>query len=443
MTSSFIADVAAIGPNLDVELTLRDSTGTIIAGDNQADVLGAGFDAQVPAGTFTVTVSGVGVGQPGANPPSGYTDYGSLGRYTLLGYIGGIGDPDTQAPAAPTGLAAVEADGDVTLTWTGNAETDLGGYEIGRSASQTGPFATIDTVGATATSYVDAGVAPGRSYYAIRAFDTSGNMSDDSGIVVADVPEPPVDLSTNAVAETPVAGSVSGTFGATTARGGAAQTITEVDSGGKPRDRYDLAEHRWSIPASHGNQTLTVVASTSGSGDADSGFAVEYSIDGTTWVPFATISNGGTLDTTESIGAPTGTVGVRVIDTDRTRGNTTHNSVAVDFLEIVGDGADVQPPLATATVATLTTSTQSAGRGDQYGVVTVRVSDDLGVPVSGATVTVALSGSFGGTLTGITGANGTATMATNGTARKPSFSACVASIVGGNILPYSRGTESC
>ncbi len=245
------------------------------------------------------------------------------------------------------------------------------------------------------------------------------------------------------IAETPVAGSVSGTFGATTARGGAAQTITEVDSGGKPRDRYDLAEHRWSIPASHGNQTLTVVASDLRQRGRRQRLRRRV------------------LDRRHDVGAVRNDLQrrhprhdridrgadrhgrVRVIDTDRTRGNTTHNSVAVDFLEIVGDGADVQPPLATATVATLTTSTQSAGRGDQYGVVTVRVSDDLGVPVSGATVTVALSGSFGGTLTGITGANGTATMATNGTARKPSFSACVASIVGGNILPYSRGTESC
>ena len=286
---SFIADVAGTGPNLDVELTLRDAAGAVIASDNFSDALEASFDAQVSAGTFTVSIDGVGVGNPAINPPSGYTDYGSLGQYHLLGYIGGIGEPpppDTEAPAAPTVLSAVETDGDVRLTWTANVESDLDGYEIGRGDTQIGPFATIASVGATASSYVDAGLAPGIYFYAVRAFDTSSNTSVDSGVAVVDVPEPPVDLATHATSDVPIAGSVSGTFAATATRGGV-QTITEVDSGGKPRNRHDLAEHRWTIPASRGNQTLTVAASASSGTDADSGFAVEYSVDGSTWVPFA------------------------------------------------------------------------------------------------------------------------------------------------------------
>ncbi len=309
-----------------------------------------------------------------------------------------------------------------------------------RSASQTSPFSSIATVGAGATSFVHADAPIGDNYYVVRASDLAGNVSANSNTVFASVPQPPVGpLSNNATSETPIAGTVNGTFADTTARGGAAQTITEVDSGGKPRDRYDLAEHRWTIPASTGNQSLTVVASAPTGGDADTGFAVEWSTDGSTWVPFATVGNGETLDVTTSIGAPTGDVHVRVIDTDRSRGNTSHNSISVDFLGITGGGEAVQP---TDVVASLSTSYQSAGGGQQYGVVTVQVNDNLGNPVSGAVVKVNLLGSFSGSLTGTTGDSGIASMRTASSARKPSFTACVSSITG-PALRYTPGTEAC
>ncbi len=536
---TFFVENAAVGPNLDVELTLRNSSGAIVAQDNVADGLEAGFDANVPAGTYTVEVTGVGVGSPAANPPSGYTDYGSLGRYTLHGYTGVDTPPDTEAPSAPTGLAATQAGGDVTLTWNPNTESDLAGYSVRRSNSQSGPFTALGTVGAGTTSFVDTTAPTGTSYYVVNASDTSGNASADSnvastnvaapdttapsaptGLVAtvngsdialtwnanaesdlagytvrrsssqdgpfavvatvgsgttsfvdstapvgtsfyvvtandssgntsrnsntsqATVPEPPIDLSNTAVSDSPVAGSVSGTFGSTTARGGAAQSITEVDSGGRPSRRHDLAEHRWTIPASEGNQTLTVVASATNGSDADNGFAVEWSTNGSSWVPFATIANGQSIDVTESIGAPTGNVVVRVIDTDRSSGNTSHNTVSVDFIELRGDGDVARPPTPTATVASLTTSTQSAGQGNQYGIVAVHVTDDLGQPVVGAQVTVDLSGSFSGSLTGTTDSGGTATMQTADAVKKPTVGACVSSITG-TAVPYSPGTESC
>ncbi|MEJ7800682.1 MAG: hypothetical protein WKF60_09190, partial [Ilumatobacter sp.] len=271
---SFIANGAKVGPNLDIELTLRDSSDAIVARDNVATALGAGFDANVAAGTYTVEVSGAGVGNPGVNPPSGYSDYASIGQYTLLGNTGSTTPPtDTTAPARPAGLTASYAGGDITLSWNANNEGDLASYAVGRSDAQAGPFATIGTVGSTTTSFVDTTVVEGTRYYVVAATDRSGNTSSDSDIAIGIVPPPPVPTN-NAAGETPVAGTVTGTFSATTGRGGAVQTITEIDSGGKPSTRHDLAEHRWTIPASTGNQTLTVVASASDGGDADLGFDV-------------------------------------------------------------------------------------------------------------------------------------------------------------------------
>ncbi|MDI1251189.1 MAG: immunoglobulin domain-containing protein, partial [Lacunisphaera sp.] len=84
------------GGNLDVRLELYDAVDNLIAQDTPASVstTSAVLEAGVAAGTYHLKVSGTGVGQPLANPPSGYTTYGSLGQYTITGTL--------STPVAPT-----------------------------------------------------------------------------------------------------------------------------------------------------------------------------------------------------------------------------------------------------------------------------------------------------------------------------------------------------
>jgi hypothetical protein len=67
-------------PNLDVELQVLDSTGALLNTINPADALDATFSATLAAGTYYFRIDGVGFGNPATN---GYSDYGSLGQYTL------------------------------------------------------------------------------------------------------------------------------------------------------------------------------------------------------------------------------------------------------------------------------------------------------------------------------------------------------------------------
>ncbi len=87
----FTAQGDPTSPNLDILLTLRNGSGSVVASDNPAGGLDASLSATLAAGSYTVTVDGVGVGNPAANPPTGYTDYASMGQYTLTGSISGAG----------------------------------------------------------------------------------------------------------------------------------------------------------------------------------------------------------------------------------------------------------------------------------------------------------------------------------------------------------------
>ncbi|MEM9563103.1 MAG: hypothetical protein AAGA93_10820 [Actinomycetota bacterium] len=89
---SFSAQGADISPNLDITLTLRNSFGGTIVSNNSA-ALSAALSANLAAGTYTMTVDGTGAGNPFADPPTGYTDYNSMGQYTLTGSISGVGGP--------------------------------------------------------------------------------------------------------------------------------------------------------------------------------------------------------------------------------------------------------------------------------------------------------------------------------------------------------------
>ncbi len=85
---------AAKAPNLDILAEIRDSSNALVASSNPSSALNASFARTLPYGTYVLLVSGTGKGDPLG---TGYTDYGSLGEYTLSGTIIGM-SPDQVFP---------------------------------------------------------------------------------------------------------------------------------------------------------------------------------------------------------------------------------------------------------------------------------------------------------------------------------------------------------
>jgi chitodextrinase/pimeloyl-ACP methyl ester carboxylesterase len=65
----------------------------------------------------------------------------------------------------------------IRLDWTDNSSNESG-FEISRSSAISGPFVTVGTTGANATSFSDSALSPSTSYfYRIRAIGSSGESS--------------------------------------------------------------------------------------------------------------------------------------------------------------------------------------------------------------------------------------------------------------------------
>lgn len=72
----------ATSQNLDVLAEILDASGNVLAASNPDTLTDATVSASLAAGSYFVRVSGVGRGDPLA---TGYTDYGSLGQYSISG----------------------------------------------------------------------------------------------------------------------------------------------------------------------------------------------------------------------------------------------------------------------------------------------------------------------------------------------------------------------
>lgn len=108
-TISLSAVGAPIQTMLDIQLDLYDASGKLIASDNPRNDVTASITQSVVAGTYYAKIDGVGL--PDAR--IGYTDYGSLGQYTLTGtYVVG-----SSPPTASVVIASFSAG---TLTLTGD-----------------------------------------------------------------------------------------------------------------------------------------------------------------------------------------------------------------------------------------------------------------------------------------------------------------------------------
>lgn len=132
-------EVAEISPNLDAKLTVTDASGNVLGEDNpevarvsenEASGLGASVTvADVAAGTYYLAIEGAGSGDPTTATPdnaNGYTDYGSLGNYTLTGAAEPFVTEDIVIVSPEDGAAVTGgADVDVTGTATPNATVVL------------------------------------------------------------------------------------------------------------------------------------------------------------------------------------------------------------------------------------------------------------------------------------------------------------------------------
>ena len=78
---------ASFNPNLDIRAEILDAAQSVIASSDPAGTLNASFNSlSLAAGTHYLRVTGIGRGDPFTD---GYSDYGSLGAYTVTGTING------------------------------------------------------------------------------------------------------------------------------------------------------------------------------------------------------------------------------------------------------------------------------------------------------------------------------------------------------------------
>ena len=155
----------APGPDLDVGVRVLHADGTTMLASAPAGRLDA--DVVVPAGTSATYVEVDGTGD------AGYSDYGSLGRYTLaLGACAGA-PPTATVPSAPLDVGAdpVEGERAVELSWSPPASgaATVTGYVVRR------PGLADATLTAGARTYVLTALSGNTDYpYSVTAVNPQG-----------------------------------------------------------------------------------------------------------------------------------------------------------------------------------------------------------------------------------------------------------------------------
>jgi len=97
-------------------------------------------------------------------------------NFTINDYSVAYSTTSTAAPADPSGLSAEVVGADsVALSWTDNANNETG-YRVERSLSSGSGFGEIANIGANTTSYTDAGLTTGTTYYyRVAAYNAGGD----------------------------------------------------------------------------------------------------------------------------------------------------------------------------------------------------------------------------------------------------------------------------
>jgi hypothetical protein len=240
-----------------------------------------------------------------------------------------------QPPAAPTNLAATPLlQSTIALLWTDNSNNE-DGFAVERSLNAVNGWSETDTVAPNVVNYNDQGLAPATDYYyRVRSFNGDGN-SAYSDVVLARTDDPPQIYDLVALTDIFVAGSVSGDCTATWVDDGELEMITERESGGKPSTRHTFMEHKWSFDLLAGQATTFWANVWATSSADDDQFVFSYSMDDVTYRDLFTVgetSDNGMYMVSQMPDTSSGTLYVKVTDTDRTPGHRFRDTIYIDHI---------------------------------------------------------------------------------------------------------------
>jgi hypothetical protein len=165
------------GPDVDIRLDLYDADGAVLQSSDPAG-LPSTLSRSVAAGTYYVSVDGVGVGDP---LTTGYSDYGSTGQYSLTATFSAAGSLTVTSPNGGESWAAGSSH---NVTWSssgvsGNVKldysTDGGSNWIAINANTANDGSEPWTVPNTATS---------QARVRITAVDNSASDSSNANFAI-------------------------------------------------------------------------------------------------------------------------------------------------------------------------------------------------------------------------------------------------------------------
>ncbi len=177
-------------------------------------------------------------------------------------------------------------------------------------------------------------LAAGDFYIDVKA--ANGQLPNANQTFIITVYETPPYTDDVAYADIPVQGSVSGDYTDTQSTDDGYEAITEVREG-NPARGFSSLEHKWMLDVTGGDTvTFYIEAHQTASSDNDN-FVFAYSTDDSTYTDMLTVTKTTDDDTSQSFDLPpslSGTVYIRVVDTDSTKRNQDMDTLYVDKMYI-------------------------------------------------------------------------------------------------------------
>lgn len=248
--ATFSVDPAPVSPDVDLQITVLDVTGDVLAtadpasgstGYDSPTGLGASVSLDLAAGTYTVLVQGVGYGDPLS---TGYSAYGSTGNYRLaVSPTGTTG----QAPIAVAIASTTSGQAPVAVNFTGSGSTDPENAAL--TYSWTFGDGGTSTAADPAHTYTTAGTYTAR----LTVTDDQNLTSTSSVTITVTAPVRRIDVS---------AMTISGTRNASTSRTSVNTTVTISDQSGAPASAASVTA-KWYFGATL-YRTVSTKTTTSG-----------------------------------------------------------------------------------------------------------------------------------------------------------------------------------